>query len=153
MKKQGIIALSLLTFAMGFGLNQFANSNIVPSNIAVVDVNSVVTNSSEVKALKAEQKNKMLELEKWLKTAKADVDKQQTQEGKEKLVKKYDSEFSNKKLKIAKNYKEKLTAIDKNISGTIEQVAKAQGYNMVISKSVVLYGGSDITSLVSKAVK
>ncbi|MBQ8475513.1 OmpH family outer membrane protein [bacterium] len=153
MKKQGIITLSILTFALGFGINQFANSNAIPATVAVVDVNSVVSSSSQVQALKKEQKAKMVELEKWLKSVKADVDKQQTQEGKEKLVKKYDAEFTKKKQEISKNYKEKLSAIDKSISQAIAQEAQSQGYNLVIAKNVVLYGGSDITASVKKAVK
>lgn len=57
------------------------------TRIAVVDVPAVVNKSAQVQALKKEQQTKMQELEKWLTTARADVEKQKTQEGKEKLVK------------------------------------------------------------------
>jgi len=103
--------------------------------------------------LKKEQQTKMQDLEKWLKTVRADVEKQQTQEGKEKLVKKYDAEFAKKKEAIAKDYKAKLQAIDKNITETITTTAKAKGYNMVISKSMVIMGGDDITAEIQKVVK
>jgi outer membrane protein len=121
--------------------------------VAVIDVQAVVSKSAQVQALKKEQQTKMQELDKWLKTAQADVQKQKTQEGKDKLLKKYNTEFAKKKTEIAKNYQTKLQAIDKSITDTIAAQAKAKGYTMVISKGVVVYGGDDITAEIQKAVK
>ncbi len=53
----------------------------------------------------------------------------------------------------AKAYKTKLEAIDKTISATINNYAKTNGYDLVIVKGAVLYGGEDITEAVSKVVK
>ena len=121
--------------------------------IAVVDINAIVSKSAQVQALKNEQQKKLQELQKWLETVRADVEKQQTKEGKEKLVKKYDAEFIKKQEDIKKNYATKLQAIDKSISATIAQEAEKQGYAVVLSKGTVLYGGDDITASVSKVVK
>jgi len=121
--------------------------------VAVVDVQAIVSKSAQVQALKKEQQTKMEELDKWLKTAQADVQKQQSKEGKEKLLKKYNTEFAKKKETIAKNYQTKLKEIDKSITTTIETQAKLKGYDMVISKSVVVFGGDDITADVQKVVK
>ena len=121
--------------------------------IAVVDVQAVVAKSAQVQALKKEQQAKIQDLEKWLKTAQADVEKQKTQEGKEKLLKKYNAEFAKKKEVIAKDYQARLQAVDKSITETIANQAKAKGYNMVISKGVVVFGGDDITADVQKVVK
>lgn len=139
-------------FVLGLGFNTFAMSD-VPSKIAVVDVNRVVSNSSQVMALKKEQNLKNEELQKWLTTAKADVEKQKTQEGKEKLIKKYDSDFQKKQQSIQKDYTDKLQSIDKNISGVIAKTAKDKGYDVVLAKGVVLYGGEDITNTISKLIK
>ena len=122
-------------------------------NIAVVDVQAVVAKSAQVQALKKEQQTKIQDLEKWLKTAQADVEKQKTQEGKDKLLKKYNAEFAKKKEAIAKDYQARLQAVDKSITETISATAKAKGYNMVISKGVVVFGGDDITADVQKVVK
>ena len=143
----------LLITTLLLGTIGISTSVIAASNVAVVDVQAVVAKSAQVRALKKEQQTKMQDLEKWLNTAKADVEKQKTQEGKEKLLKKYNSEFEKKKADIAKNYQTKLQAIDKSISATIAEQAKLKGYDMVISKGVVVYGGDDITADVQKVVK
>ena len=133
------------------GITNVAFAN---ANIAVVDIQAVVNKSAQVQALKKEQQTKMQELDKWLKTVQADVDKQQTKEGKEKLLKKYNSDFEKKKANIAKNYQNKLQAIDKSISETITNEAKTKGYDLVITKQGnVLYGGLDITNDLMKVVK
>ena len=68
-------------------------------------------------------------------------------------VKKYEKELSAKREANAKVYKTKLEAIDKTISATINNYAKTNGYDLVIVKGAVLYGGDDITEAVSKVVK
>ena len=122
-------------------------------NIAVVDVQAVVSKSAQVQALKKEQQTKIQDLEKWLKTAQADVEKQKSQEGKEKVLKKYNADFAMKKEAIAKDYQARLQAVDKSITETISTTARAKGYDMVISKGVVVFGGADITADVQKVVK
>jgi len=145
MKK--VLSLSLMALILSSGIA------IAEQNIAVVDVSAVVAKSAQVQALKKEQQTKMQDLEKWLKTAQADVQKQQSQEGKEKLLKKYNADFAKKKETIAKDYATKLKAVDKSITETISTTARAKGYNMVISKGVVVFGGDDITADVQKVVK
>ena len=122
-------------------------------NVAIVDVSAVLAKSSQLQALKKEQQTKIQELEKWLKNVKTDVDKQQTKEGKEKLIKKYDAEFVKKQQDLRDSYIKKLLAVDKNIAQTITNEAKAKGYDLVITKGVVLYGGTDITDDIIKVVK
>ena len=146
MKK--LLVTTLLLATMGI-----TNAAMADTNIAVVDVQAVVSKSAQVQALKKEQQTKMQDLEKWLKTARADVEKQQTKEGQEKLLKKYNSEFAKKKEAIAKDYQTKLQAIDKSITETIANQAKLKGYDMVITKGTVLYGGDDITQDIMKVVK
>lgn len=155
MKKQiTTLTIAIAAFAIGMGFNNIAMSDI-PANykVAVVDVNAVVSKSAQVQALKKEQQTKLQELQKWLNNARADVAKQSTDENKQKLAKKYDAEFAKKQEAIKKNYATKLQAIDKSITATIAQEAKAQNYNLVLSKGSVLYGGDDITASIAKVVK
>ena len=145
MKKTLSFVLTLLLLGTGAAMAE--------QKIAVVDIPAVVAKSAQVQALKKEQQAKMQDLEKWLKIVQADVEKQQTQEGKEKLLKKYNAEFAKKKETLAKNYQSQLQAIDKSITETISATAKSKGYDIVISKNVVVYGGDDITAELQKLVK
>ena len=147
MKKYLTYTLMLL---LGFSLHTMAS---VPSKIAVVDVNGILSQSSQVAALKKEQKAKAEEFQKWYTTAKADVDRQQTKEGKEKLIKKYEAEYSKRHETMQKDYTAKLQKIDKDITAVIAQEAKSKGYDVVLSKNVVLYGGTDLTGAIARLVK
>jgi len=146
MKK--LLVTSMLLAALGI-----SNVAIADTKVAIVDIQAVVSKSAQVQALKKEQQTKIQELEKWITTVRADVEKQKTKEGKEKLIKKYDAEFAKKKELISKNYQTKLQDIDKSISATIASQAKLKGYDLVITKGTVLYGGDDITADIMKVVK
>lgn len=146
--KKGIVA-ALVVLVASFGMN----SAMAEGKIAVIDIPAVVAKSAQVQALKKEQQDKMKELDNWLKVAQADVDKQKTQEGKEKLLKKYNTDFAKKKETLVKNYQTKLREINKNITDTISAQAKAKGYDMVITKGAVVYGGDDITADIQKVIK
>ena len=145
MKKTLSLVLTALILGSGIAMAE--------QRIAVVDVPAVVAKSAQVQALKKEQQTKLQDLEKWLKVAQEDVQKQQTQENKEKLLKKYNADFAKKKESIASDYQKRLQEIDKSITSTITTLAKSKGYSMVISKGVVIFGGDDITADVQKVVK
>ncbi len=148
MKK--IFLSTLILAGLSFGM---VNSAIAAQKIAIIDAAAVAAQSAQVQAMKKEQQAKMIELEKWMVTAKSDIEKQQTKEGKEKLIKKYEGEFAKKQEALIKNYQTKLQAIDKSISDTIAKYAQEKGYDAVFTKGVVLYGGTDITEDIKKIVK
>lgn len=143
--------LSLTLVGIITGITATALADV--QKIAVVDVQAVVSKSAQVKALKKEREAKSQELVKFINNAGADIKKQTDPKKKEELAKKYEKELNAKKEANAKAYKAKLQAIDKSISDTITSQAKAMGYDMVLTKGVVLYGGDDITEAVSKVVK
>ena len=151
MKKTLSLVLALLALSLAF----ISGITIAKTGqkIAVVDIPAVVAKSAQVQALKKEQQIKTLALEEWLKTVRADVEKQKTQKEKDKLLKEYNADFAKKREAIAKEYQAMLQTVDKSITATITETAKAKGYNMVISKGVVVFGGDDITEDVQKVVK
>lgn len=150
---------------MKFGLKKFVvglfvmsvmsvnTANADVDKIAVVDLQKVVSSSSQVKVLKDEQYKKATELEKWLQTVKKDIEKQSTPENKQKLIKKYDAELARKREMNTKEYNKKLGEIDESVSRTITTFAKSKNYDLVLAKSNVLFGGIDITNEIMKLVK
>lgn len=153
-KKFKLLTVTVAAFAIGFSVNNFAMSD-VPSNfnVAVVDVQKVVGSSAQVKALKKEQQDKTQEVITYIDKARKDVAAVTDEKKKKELEEKYNKELLSKRENLEKEYTKKLAAIDKSISTTIEDQAKAGNYDLVLAKGVVLYGGKDITSEVIKAVK
>ncbi len=150
--KMKFFAVGLSTFVIGVSLSNFAMSD-VPTKIAVVDVPQVVNSSSQVQALKKEQQAKTKDIVAFVEKARKDVAATTDVKKKQALEEKYNKELNAKKAAMDKNYASKLTAIDAAISKQIEAQAKAGGYDIVLAKGIVLYGGSDITDAVKKAVK
>lgn len=150
--KMKFFVVGLSAFVVGAAFSNFAMSD-VPSKIAVVDVPQVVNSSSQVQALKKEQQVKTKEIVAFVEKARKDVAATTDVKKKQALEDKYNKELNAKKSAMDKNYATKLTAIDAAISKQIEAQAKAGGYDIVLAKGVVLYGGSDITDAVKKAVK
>lgn len=146
------LAVGISAFVIGLSLNNIAVSD-VPSKIAVVDVSSVVNSSSQVQALKKEQQAKAKDLMTFIEKARKDVAATTDTKKKQALEDKYNKELNTKRAAMDKNYATKLEAIDKSISAQIANQAKTGGYDIVLAKGVVLYGGSDITEAVKKAVK
>ncbi len=149
MKKNfGLIALTLGLVSVLSNVPAMAHDDI-----AVVDVPKVVSASSQVQALKKEQQNKAEELIKFIEKARKDVASITDADKKKAAEEKYTKELQAKKEKMDKEYNDKLKALDTSISQKIEAQAKAQGYSIVLTKGIVLYGGKDITAEIIKAVK
>lgn len=121
--------------------------------IAVVDVQAVVENSAQVKALKEEQLTKTKDLEAWLKNAQTDVKAEEDKTKQDALLQKYNAEFAQKRTELAQQYQEKLKVISESISQTVAEYAQKSGYSLVLSKHITLYGGIDITEEIAKIVK
>ena len=69
------------------------------------------------------------------------------------LEDKYMKEFNTKKESLEKDYNTRLSAIEKNIKNEITKKAEKDSYDYVFAKSVVLYGGKDITGELLNSIK
>ena len=126
---------------------------IAEDKIAVVDLQKIVSNSSQVKQLKQDHSKKMDELNKIIVNARGEISTQTDPAKILELEEKYTKEFNAKKEALEKDYNSKLAAIDKNIKTEVEKKAQKDSYNYVFAKSVVLYGGKDITNELLNSVK
>lgn len=153
--KKTLLTLTLCSFAfgLGFGLNNVAFSDVATSKIAYVNVGKLLSASKTLAAAEAEREKQTNDMLKWYDKASADIQKQQTEAGKQSLINKYEAQLTQKKKAIKDNYAKKVNAIDKQLDTAISQKAKAMGYDLVLRKDSVLFGGVDITSQILPSVK
>ena len=121
--------------------------------IAVVDLQQLVNSSAQVKALKQDHSNKMAELDKIIVNARGEILNEKDPAKVLLLEDKYMKEFNSKKEALETSYNTKLESIEKNIKSEISKKAQKNGYEYVFAKSVVLYGGKDITSELMSSIK
>ncbi len=130
-----------LAILLGFSMNCV----FAADSIAVVDLQKVVGNSSQVKQLKQEHTKKMDELNKIIVNARGAIANESDPAKVLALEEKYAKEFNQKKDALDKDYNRRLGEIEKSIKNEIAQKAQKDNYEYVFAKSVVLYGGKDIT--------
>jgi len=134
---------SFLVVILGFFLA--ACSAYAKDTIAVVDLQKIVSSSNQVKQLKQEHSKKMEDLNKIVINARGEIANETDESKILKIEEKYTKEFNSKKSMLEKEYNNRLSAIEKNIKEEITKKATKDGYDFVFAKSVVLYGGKDIT--------
>ena len=135
---------SLLVLAMGVFMTM--NGVWAADNIAVVDLQKFVSNSGQVKQLKQEHEKKMEELNKIVVNARGEISNTTDSAKILQLEEKYTNEFNTKKAALEKDYSARLNAIEKSIKDEIAKKAQQDHYDYVFAKSVMLYGGKDITN-------
>ena len=139
MKKSFIALLLFLDLASNYA---FAERNL----IALVDLKKLESNSAQVKQLKQEHSKKMEELNKIIVNARGAIANETDSAKIVQLEEKYTRDFNTKKQALEKDYNTRLSNIEKSIQAEIEKKAQKDKYDYVFAKSVVLYGGKDITS-------
>lgn len=150
MKKISIISALVLSILAGLADCAMCESI---NKVAIVNLQEVVAESAQVKALRKEEETKLKELQTFLEKARKEIAGTTDLKKKQNLEDKYYKEFNAKREEIGKNYTKKLSDLDTSISNEISNYAKSQGYDIVLNKSVVLYGGDDITEEIKNALK
>lgn len=141
--KKSFVLLTLLAFAGA----AYAN------DIAVVDLQQLVSNSSQVKQLKQEHSKKISELDKIIVNARGEISNEKDPAKVLLIEDRYMKEFNTKKEALERDYNNRLAAIEKNIKSEITKKAQKDGYDYVFAKSVVLHGGKDITNELVGSIK
>lgn len=150
MKTSKILAITAIAFTLLMH-NLAFSKDLSKANIAVVDVQKVLESSPEINALNVDRKNKVNELVSFVEKAKADLAKETNATKKKTLEENYTKELNLKKEAIDKEYIKKISDVDKDITVLIN--SKASSYDLVLKKSSVIEGGTDITSEIIKGLK
>ena len=158
MKKISKLVTIAMAVFLAIGSANVATAAVTNSNTtfkyAVVDVPRVVENSQQVANLKKQRQEQERLFSKSLQDAQKKLQAETNATKKKALENSLTKSLNAQKDKMNQEYAQKLQAIDKNISAVIAQQARANGYKLVVAKSVVLYSeGTDITNDVMKAVK
>ena len=137
-----VIAAIFVFSIAGLAIMQTGNPvNAAPSsNIGVVDTSKIITpdNQDAVEVQKQLQQAEE-DMQKQFEQQSANMDDQQKQE----LFQKMQGELTTKRQELFKGLKDK-------VDTAVGNVAQTKGLSLVVEKSVVLYGGTDITDQVTK---
>lgn len=152
-KKRGCVFMKkIFLVLLGASMVQML-SYAADENIAVVDLQKVVSSSAAVKQLKQEHSKKMSELDKIVVNARGEIANEKDPAKVLLLEDKYTKEFNTKREALEKDYNSKLSVIEKNIKNEVAKKAQKNEYDYVFAKSVVLYGGKDITEELLNNIK
>ncbi|MDE6138614.1 MAG: OmpH family outer membrane protein [Candidatus Gastranaerophilales bacterium] len=146
------IIACVLVFCVGYNMNDVAVS-FPKYKVAVIDVPTVLSNSSEIQELKRSQDKDMEELNILISKAQNEL---LNEPDKSKILQKeaaYRKQIETKKKEIDEKYNSKLAKINDNIKNVINKEAQKSNYNLVLPTGMVISGGEDITDNVVKKMK
>lgn len=147
------IITAVIAFICGFLIRLWTASPATVCNAALVDVQELISNSTEIQAIREDLAVKQQDAQKWIQESQAKIQKYKEGKAKDELVAKFEEELAQKQQAIQQEYAEKLNAVDQKMTKLIQKEAKSEGYDMVLAKSAVLTGGTDITDEIIKLIK
>ena len=151
-KKFKLIAFVMLAFGLGYSLNNIAISDPTP-RVAVIDTTKILTGSSSVKALKAEQEKQMKNMQATLEKARAEIAKETDPKKAAELEEKYRNEINGQKIALDSNYNKRIKECDTEIRATGVSKSKRINYDLVMRNDSVVCIWYDITDIIAKEVK
>ncbi|MDD3149636.1 MAG: OmpH family outer membrane protein [Candidatus Gastranaerophilales bacterium] len=120
------------------------------TEVGVVNLEKIINDYAKAQDLAAELRVKDAELQKFVVEAQRKLKNTTSPVERKNLEEKLAAEYKNKGLKIQEYRDTEWNDIETNIINTINQVATAKSYNLVLNKSSVVVGGEDITIEVLK---
>ncbi len=143
MKK--ILCLSVLTASFLFG-------SAMAEVVGVVDFDRVVDNYSRVKSVSDEISDKFAEIQRYSLDKEREYKKLSTPIERKNFEDNVSKEMNRKQEAYLKLKERKEAEIDTAIKNAVKQVAMSNQIDTVVEKSVVFFGGVDITDKVIKAL-
>lgn len=146
------ILACVLVFFVGYNVNNVAVS-IPRYKVAVVDVPTILSKSSEMQSLKISQDKKMEELNTLISKAQNEIVNESDRNKALQKEATYRKQIEAQKQQMEEEYNSKITKITNKIRTLISNEAKHENYNLVLPTGMVISGGEDITEQVVKKVK
>lgn len=146
------IVACVLVFFVGYNINNVAVS-FPRYKVAVVDVPTVLSNSSEIQSLKVSQDKKMEELNTLISKAQNEIVNEPDRNKALQMEAVYRKQIETKKNSIDEEYNSKLIKVTSKIKSLISSEAKKTNYNLVLPTGIVITGGDDITNDIVKKIK
>ncbi len=147
------IIACVLVFFVGYNINNVAVSSFSKYKVAVVDVPTVLSNSSEIQSLKISQNKEMEELNTLISKAQNEIINEPNRTKALQMEATYRKQIESKKNKMDEEYNNKLISITTKIKNLISSEAKKTNYNLVLPTGMVITGGEDITKDIVSKVK
>lgn len=146
------ILACVLVFFVGYNINNVAVS-LPRYKVAVVDVPTILSKSSEMQSLKISQEKQMEELNTLISKAQNEIVNEPDRNKALQKEATYRKEIETKKKTMEDDYNSKMTKISNKIRSLISNEAKKTNYNLVLPTGMVISGGEDITEEIVKKMK
>ena len=146
------IVACVLVFFVGYNVNDVAVS-IPKYKVAVVDVPTILSKSSEMQTLKISQDKKIEELNTLISKAQNEIVNESDRNKALQKEATYRKQIESQKQQMEEEYNSKITKITNKIRTLISNEAKHENYNLVLPTGMVISGGEDITEQVVKKLK
>lgn len=146
------LVVCILMFFVGYNINNVAIS-FPKYKVATVNIGELMTQSSQVKALKTSQDKQMKDLDTLITKAQTDIANEPDRNKAVQMELTYRKEIESKKNKMDEEYNKQIVKITSDIKSLISTEAKKENYNLVLPTGMVISGGDDITNEIIKKVK
>ena len=143
------ILACVLVFFVGYNINNVAVS-LPRYKVAVVDVPTILSKSSEMQSLKISQEKQMEELNTLISKAQNEIVNETDRNKAMQKEASYRKEIEIKKKSMEDDYNNKIGKITTKIRSLISNEAKKTNYNLVLPTGMVISGGEDITDEIVK---
>ncbi|MFA6989931.1 MAG: OmpH family outer membrane protein [Candidatus Gastranaerophilaceae bacterium] len=143
--KIAAVAVAVTVVVVG-GLATFAQQTpIIGSNIGFIDEVAVLKSYPPAQILDEKQKVSTSELQKFVADAKFQIASANTNEKKKQLEESLTSQLNQKKKTLNEEYGKMFSSLQKEIFAVVKTTAKKKNLAIVLRRTSVIYGGTDVT--------
>lgn len=125
-------------------------SSLGNAKIAIIDVQALVNQTPSVLALRSQQQQNASIIQNWINNVNNQLSQIADQNTRNATAQQYQIELNKRQQMLQNEYALKIQAIDSELSKLVSDVATEKKLDYVFAKGTVVFGGTDITSDVTK---